>query len=382
MKQYAVPLVAPFMQIPSKRHPPRESAGDFLSGGRRPGKRFDCRSYKSNAGSAGANGEAAQLFGPLEIASIRGFFRRAFLQCRGNGSRMPLKRMLFSGLFLPAVAGCALAGRPRPQADDITAARQLLLQGLAAIEAGQWDRGETLLRKSIEASPEDAISRRYLAEAQWRRGALEDALVQIDAAVRADNADASTIVRSAEMLMATQSFSLAAERADQAIRLDPKLPAAWAARGRAFWHMNQMERALADQQRALDLAPNDRELLLDIANIYQQIGQPTRCLTTVQRLVDTYPPGQVPQQALLLEGLTLKELGRHRQAAESLFAANQAGSPSAEILCQLAQVYSSLGDYQRAMQAAQQALAVDANHIASRELLTQLAARAPDQSRR
>jgi tetratricopeptide (TPR) repeat protein len=264
----------------------------------------------------------------------------------------------------------------------MAAARQLSLQGLAAIEAGQWDRGETLLRKSIEASPEDAISRRYLAESLWRRGAFEDALVQIDAAVRAENADASTIVRSAEMLLATQSFPLAAERADQAIRLDPKLPAAWAARGRAFWHMNQIERALADQQRALGLAPNDRQLLMDIAHIYRQIGQPTRCLTTVQRLVDTYPPGQAPQQALLLEGLTLNELGRHRQAAESLLAANQAGPPSAEVLCQLAHVQSSLGDYESAMQAAQQALAIDADHAASREIVTQLAARVPDQIRR
>ena len=285
---------------------------------------------------------------------------------------MRLKLITLCGVCLPLAAGCALAGRRGPAPDDIAAARALSQQGLAAVQAGQWDQAETLLRKSVESSPADAVSRRYLAEALWRRDAFEDAIVQINAAVDADSKDAQLAVRAGEMLLATKSYELAALRADQAIRVDSKLAAAWALRGRAYLRMNQTERALADLQRALEYAPQDRDVLLDIAGIYQLIGQPTRRLTTLHQLMDTYPSGQKPQPLLLMEAMALKELGRGRQATESLRAASQVGPPSADVLSQLAQAHASMGEYDLATHAAQQALEVDASHIASRELLTRL----------
>jgi tetratricopeptide (TPR) repeat protein len=288
---------------------------------------------------------------------------------------MRLALLLLSGSFLVLATGCALAGRRGPSAAQVAAARELSTQGAAAIDAGQWDHGERMLRQAIEVTPGDAHSRRYLAESLWRRGAFEDALAHIDAALEADPSNAAVAIRAGEMRLATHSFESAAARATQAIRIDPKLPAAWALRGRAYWQLKQVERALADFQRALELAPIDRGVLADTAALYRQIGQPTRCLTTIHQWIDTYPQQQAPQQALLLEGLTLKELGRSRQAAESLTAASRAGPPNAEILCQLAEVYLSLGEIESATAAANDALAVDANHAASRAVLAQLAVR-------
>ena len=177
------------------------------------------------------------------------------------------------------------------------------------------------------------------------------------------------------MLLATQAFDQAAERANQAIRLNPNLAAAWALRGQAYWRMNQLERALADFQRALELAPNDRALLADVAGLYRQIGQPTRSLTTIQRLIDTYPANQSPQSLRLIEGITLKELGRPREAAESLLAAVRIGPPNADIYSQLAEVHLSLGQPIEASQAVDSALAIDPNHAASRAMAARLASR-------
>jgi tetratricopeptide (TPR) repeat protein len=288
---------------------------------------------------------------------------------------MRLALLLLNCVVLPVAAGCALVRRGGPSAAEVAVAQELATQGRSAADAGQWEQGESLLRKAVEVTPDDALSRRYLAESLWRRGAFEDALVHIDAAVQADPANAAAAVRAGEMHLATRSFELAIARANQAIRIDPKLPPAWALRGRAHWHLNHMERALADLHRALELAPNDRDVLVDTAGLYRQIGQPTRCLTTIHRLIDTYPPQQVSQQALLLEGLTLKELGRGRQALESLASANRAGPPNADVLCQLAEVYLSLGEFDAATLAAKDALAVDANHAASQTVLTRLAGR-------
>ncbi len=241
------------------------------------------------------------------------------------------------------------------------------------MEMGQWAQAESLLQRAVEASPKDSEPHRYLAETLWHRGAADEALTQIDEAVKLDPSDASLIVRAGEMLQAVGSTSKALSHAEQAIRLDPKLASAWALRGRIFWQLDQRDRALADLQRALQFAPDRPDLLQDVAVLYRQRGQPARALATLHHLLDTYPPGEEPQLSLLLEGQALSDLGRPAQAAESLAAAVRRGPPNAELLYRLAQAQSAAGEYPAATGTAQQALALDASHEASRQLLVQLA---------
>jgi predicted Zn-dependent protease len=81
--------------------------------------------------------------------------------------------------------------------------------------------------------------------------------------------------------------------------------------------------------------------------------------------------------------MTLLDLGRPRQAAEILQLASRRGPPNADVLYYLAQAQSQSGQYPEASAAAQQALAIDASHHASRQLLMQLAANnSPTQSQR
>ena len=161
-------------------------------------------------------------------------------------------------------------------------------------------------------------------------------------------------------------------RSEQAIRLNPQLAAGWALRGRVFSRLNQPDRALADLQRALELSPQGADVLFDLAILYRQQGQLARALTTLHSLLDSYPPGEEPQMALMLEGQTLMALGRPHQAADSLLAASRRGPPNAEILFLLAQAQSSAGQYAAAAAAAEQALAIDSTHTASRQLIAQL----------
>lgn len=241
------------------------------------------------------------------------------------------------------------------------------------MEMGDWAQAETLLRKANDSSPADAETRRYLAEALWHRGAADEALKQMDEAVRLDPLDAALTVRAGEMLLAVGDTERALVRAEEAIRLDPKLPAAWALRGRVFWQRKQSDRALADLQRALVYAPDNADILLDVAVLCRQRGQAARCLTTLHHLLDTYPPGGEPQLALMLEGITLCDLGRPQQAVDSLLAATHRGPPNAELLYHLAQAQMASGNYASAGDSARQALAIDATHAPSRLLLTQLA---------
>ena len=283
---------------------------------------------------------------------------------------------LLVGLLGPLPLGCATFGPRGPVPEKVAASRQLSREGAAAMEIGQWQQAEVLLQKAVDLSPDDAEARRYLAEALWHRGATVEALSHIRAAARNNPADAMLAVRAGEMSLAVGANDEALARAEQAIRLDPKLATAWALRGRSFWKSGQPDRAMADLQRALEIEPQNAPVLLHVALMYRERGQAPRALTTLHHLLDTYPPGEEPPETLYLEGLTLLDLGRPHQAAESLLAAARRGPPNAEVNYRLAQAYSNAGQYAAATAAAEQSLGIDATHQASQELLLQLASRA------
>jgi tetratricopeptide (TPR) repeat protein len=258
----------------------------------------------------------------------------------------------------------------------VTAARELSRQGVAALEAGQPQQAEELLKKSLATAPDDASARRYMAETLWRRGAGDDAITQIDEAVRLEPKNASLAVRAGEMYLALGRREAAMEHAERAIRLEPTLAGAWALRGRCFAKINLPDRALADLERAVELAPDRSDLLLEVASAYRQRGQNTRCLTAIYHLLDSYPSGEEPQFVLVMQGQTLMDLGRPQQAADAFVAAIQHGPPNADVCYYLAQSYSVTGRPEDASKAAQQALAINGGHEPSRKLLAELAAHA------
>jgi tetratricopeptide (TPR) repeat protein len=281
-----------------------------------------------------------------------------------------------AAIALPWASGCATFGRRRPNAETAAACRELTRQGVAALEAGQGEQAENLLRKALESAPEDANTHRFLAETLWRRGAKPEALAQIDEAIRLEPVEANHSVRAGEMSLAMGQRDAALKYAEQAIRCDPKLSTAWALRGRTFWQLNESDRAIADLQRSLTIAPASTDVLLDAAAMYRVRGQHARSLATIHRLIDAYSPAEEPQAVLLLEGLALVDLGRAEQAVESLTLATNRGPPNVQVFYALAEAQSAAGRYVEARTSAEQALALDAGHQPSRELLAQLASHA------
>jgi tetratricopeptide (TPR) repeat protein len=241
------------------------------------------------------------------------------------------------------------------------------------MESGKWQEAEDLLSKAVEGAPDDTSTRRSLAESLWHRNARQQALIQIEKAIAQDENNAELRVRAGQMSLENRELQAALAHADRAIRNDPQMAGAWALRGKCFDTAQLPDRALADLQHALEFEPNNRDVLLEVAVLYRQRGQATRSLTTLHHLLDTYATGEEPQQVLMLEGLTLLDLGRPQQACEALAAANQRGQPTAESLYNLAQAYSAAGQPGQAATVAQQALALNASHEPSRQLLAQLA---------
>ena len=295
---------------------------------------------------------------------------------------MQIRFVLHIGSLILTVlaSGCRLGGNEGPVSESLVTCRQLSQQGVVAIERGQWDEAETLLAQAVKTCPVESDARRHYAETLWRRGARSEAIDQLEEAVELVDNDGSLHVRIAEMYLALGQTQLARSHAEQALDLDPKLSAGWSIRGRINRAGGDARQALADYHRALGYAPNDRALLMEIAELYRELNQPQRALSVLQSLADTYSPGEEPQRVLYFEGLAYAAMGRHDDAANSFSLAAGRGTPSPEILCALAEAEWSMGRSDAAAVAARKALTLDPQHQPSRRLLgrVELARRSGD----
>ena len=302
---------------------------------------------------------------------------RGFTSLRSNVS-MRADCWLLIG-YLTCVSG--LSGCRLPHSDgsvpaELVKSRYFSQKAAAEIEHSHWDEAETLLLQALKVCPKDTDARCYYAEALWHRGAREDALNQLEQARKQQEDgrnlsvnDASLCARIAEMRLAVGQIDAARMRAEQAIDLDPKLPAAWVVHARAMRATQQPQQALADYHRALGFAPEDRQTLLEVAELYREMDQPQRAIMTLQNLSDTYGPGEEPQRVLYLLGLAYEAARRYDDAADSFAVALRRGQATPELLYRLAEVQLALGHSAAAADAARTAIAMDPRHQPSRELL-------------
>ncbi|REK15834.1 MAG: hypothetical protein DWQ37_08435 [Planctomycetota bacterium] len=271
-----------------------------------------------------------------------------------------------------ALGGCRSLGSREPVSESVAMGRQLTQQGANSMERGDWKRAESLLERAVATSPSDADARRNYAEALLHRGAMQQALAQLEQARKLTPGDPGLTVRTGEIELQLAKIDRAEELAEEALRIDPKFASAWALRGRVAAARGQPRKALADYQRALGYAYND-EVTVQLAEAYRQLNQPEQALAALQSVADRYSPGEEPQRVLHLEGLALSALGRHDDAARVLALAAQRQRPSADLLCHLAEAEFAAGRTPNAQYALQQALAQDPAHGPSRALTTRMA---------
>jgi tetratricopeptide (TPR) repeat protein len=152
--------------------------------------------------------------------------------------------------------------------------------------------------------------------------------------------------------------------ANAALDAQPSYSDAWALRARVAQREGRTDDALADLHRALEHAPGDRRLLLEVAEIHRSLGRPQRALAALATLRETYPDGEVPAEPLYLSGLALAALGRPADAIDAYLAAADRGMAGANLPASLAEARLQMGDLDAASHAAQQALAIEPGHTA------------------
>jgi len=302
---------------------------------------------------------AGELQGARPVARSR--FDRAVLGCAA---------CLLATAF---GSGCHTLSKQGPLSQSVASGRQLTQQGMTAMEREDWKRAESLLARAVHTSPTDPDARRNYAEALWHRGAKQAALEQFERARELDGENPALAVRTGELYLALGQVNYAQRMVDEALKLDPKLAAAWALRGKVSSAIGQPRQALADYQRALGYAPDNHEVTLLLAETYRQVNEPERALVALQAVADSYSPGEEPQKVLYLEGLALTAMGRYDEASKMLAQAAHRERPTADILCHLAEAEMLTGRQANAQYTLEQALAIDPDHAPSRTLASRMA---------
>lgn len=216
---------------------------------------------------------------------------------------------------------------------------------LAEIYIGlrSYDAAEGLLREGIERIPEDSKLVYALGSLYFNLGDTERALPLLRKLSSWRNP--SVHLALATMLLDEGEFGDAGSEVRAVLKGDAKFPDANGLLGRVYLKQNDFPNAIKYLKRELGMNETSVEFRLDLATAYYLLGDLREALEEFTLLIDTDPdffPGW------LMCGKILLELGRTSESEFYLTRALSINPRSAEVLQTLANLYSTLGEDEKA----------------------------------
>lgn len=279
-----------------------------------------------------------------------------------------------AALILIAFAACdgCKSMSKQPVAENVVHSRQMSLDALEALQHRRYDDAELLFAKAIETCPVDERARYHYADLLWRRGDHDGAIRQMNEAVRLSAGEPSVVVRLGQMHLARGDTKQARRQAERAVQGDHRNAEAWSLLGDTQRAAGQLDDALASYHRALSLQEVFPHVQVALAEVYRAQHRPQRALATLAALEDRYRADRVPPELLVQEGLALRDLGRHDDAARVLTAAIDRGSKLTETYYALALVQAQSGDFVNAQLSVAAGLELSPQHVPSQRLRDEL----------
>jgi arylsulfatase A-like enzyme/tetratricopeptide (TPR) repeat protein len=159
--------------------------------------------------------------------------------------------------------------------------------GIMLAEALQPDKAIELLNLCIKKNPLDPENFNFLGVAYFRKGNAAKAMENYRKALELDNNYASVFNNIGSVYLALylgskkkdeRAYQLAMDNFNRALEIDPRLFAAYNGRGAAYKFKNQVEKAIADWKKTIEINPNYINAYFNIGISYLQIGDKASAL--------------------------------------------------------------------------------------------------------
>jgi protein O-GlcNAc transferase len=285
------------------------------------------------------------------------------------------------GVLLPAAGGMR---------SDLA---RLFADAVALHQAGRLMEAEPLYREVLRVQPRHFDSLHLLGVIHCQRGEMQDAVRQIDAALKinpkvaiAHNNRANALqalgqrqeaIKSygraialkpdyaeayynrANALRESDRFSESITDYDRAVSLRPDYAEAYNNRGSALKGLEKFELALASFDRAVALRPDYAEAWYNRSNALHELARYQEALETCDKAIALNPS---LAEAFNNRGNALRELRRFEEAINNYRQAVALRSDYADALNNLGNTYKDLRQYEEALDAYTRTLAIQPDH--------------------
>lgn len=256
-----------------------------------------------------------------------------------------IRALIDSGAYREADA---LSRRLLSRQPDDPRAAMLRAETLGAL--GETETARVFVGRAIEARPDDADLRARAALLFTDVGVHDDALAQIDAAIRLARGNLAYLVIRARILEALGRTDEAVGSFDAAIAEESQDPSFYGAKAGILHRAGRAEAARATLHQGLAISPSDAGLRDRLAMVLIDLGRPKDALGVCDALLQD-EPGMAG--ALASRASALHRLGRNQEALEAIEAAVAADARDHRAQFLLGEVLSSLDRFKEAAAAYQ-----------------------------
>ena len=187
--------------------------------------------------------------------------------------------------------------------------------GAILLTQQRWPEAVLAYQQAVQRDPMDGTSWGILGAALWSLGNVEQAEEAYRRSAQIKLDDPATVQNFVRVLLQRRGAQGAMEAFAEAIGREVKAASAWLAAGDVFLEAGNYDQAVGAYQRAMDLAPLDRDMRYRIAHALGNEGTVERAESLVDELVAAEPGS--PSSLALLAALRKSQI-RLDDAASAL----------------------------------------------------------------
>jgi tetratricopeptide (TPR) repeat protein len=219
------------------------------------------------------------------------------------------------GRILRGDYGAAISSLRRAAATTADERTRLVTAGLL-VQQGRPEDAEQVLLAIVEAWPESAIARWWLARIYDTQKRVAEARREYEALLPVALAGRGQLYAAIGRLARVQGdFAGALDVFRRRVQLSPRNAAAHMDLGRILLDHDRSEEALTEYAAALAIDPRDGETHAVIGQIHLDAGRPREAIPALRRALDLMPQQHETRYAL---AIALKLAGRAEEAAREL----------------------------------------------------------------